>query len=331
MNLKIHKPTHIRNMDKVIKNISLQIIREEEKKEEEKKEERINTVFMENKIKRIEEGRRYTHDERFIISGNIPDLDDDIYNPEKIKYLLIKNVRTLIPSSVISIFINLESLHIDDCNVSSETISRLDRCEKLRDVGFSYLIIDNLSILAECKDLEIIAIRGCSGIDYIPNLNNCRNLWSITIDRCEIEDISFLSECENLKVLSLFHNNIMDISSLSECRKIEQLNLFKNRNLSNISVVSNFKNLRLLDLRKTSVSDISSVGECKNLRDIQLWNSNVIDISPLFLCSELEMIDPNYDDEKKDHLLRERFPNIDIKRTSSILKNIEVNIIPAIY
>ncbi len=140
-------------------------------------------------------------------------------------------------------------------------ISALKYFKNLKSLNLSYNLIEDLSPLAEMKNLEALYY----------------------FDASSVKNFSVLAELTNMLDIIIHSDTFTnaDMQSMSGMTNIELLWISAGKELTNISVVQNFKKLYKLNIENSGVSDISSVSGITSLVEMSLRGSHVSDISPL--------------------------------------------------
>lgn len=144
----------------------------------------------------------------------------------------------------------------------------------------------------------------------LKELENIDNLHSITLNNCDLSDISALEGITKLTSLNLRDNNISDISVLKNMTELTSLNLRDNR-ISDISALKNMTELNFLDLSGNNISDISVLKNMTKLTYLDLGSNGFSDISALKYTTKLTYLN-----------LGDRYRYDDIISDFSALKNL---------
>lgn len=128
--------------------------------------------------------------------------------------------------------------------------------------------ITSLIGLEYAKNLTTLNLYSCSIQDYSP-LSDLHNLSSLHLDSCGISDLSSLvleiERLPRLEYLSLVNNNIEDISSLVKMKNLESLWLSGNK-ISDISPLLSLRNLKDLGIQNNLLDDVISEGHLLTIR-----------------------------------------------------------------
>ncbi len=139
--------------------------------------------------------------------------------------------------------------------------------------------LDGLTMLsADSED-----IRSLDGIEH------CRNLTSVDLFGCAIEDPSALANLAFLDTIELSRNNLKDVTPLGEITRLERLSLEEN-GISNLEPLSKLKRLVLLDVSQNDIEDIGPLSELGELERLFISRNIVKDISPLEKLKKLEIV-----------------------------------------
>ena len=113
-------------------------------------------------------------------------------------------------------------------NRDIQTIVQERKCTYLsiRECAISDEALDEFGDLTEIVSLTIESCTGLSNLDFLAALTNLR---SLTINDCEITDISALGNLSGLERLSLQGNQISNISVLAFIEELQVLDLSQNQ------------------------------------------------------------------------------------------------------
>jgi internalin A len=146
--------------------------------------------------------------------------------------------------------------------------------------GFIYPSeLDGLTMLsADSED-----IRSLEGIE------NCRNLTSVDLFGCAIDDPSALTRLPFLDTIELSRNSLSDVTSLGEIAHLERLSLEEN-SISDLSPLAKLKHLTLLDVSQNDISDIDPLSGLTSLERLFISRNMISDLRPLVNLERLEII-----------------------------------------
>jgi internalin A len=116
--------------------------------------------------------------------------------------------------------------------------------------------INDISMLAKCKNLSVVRISYNPVFEDISPLKNLRKLRDLDLDSCNLSDLSPLAKLTNLVRLAVPNNNISDITPIADLRKLEELDIVNTR-IVDISVLGNISSLKFLRIHHTPIMDIS--------------------------------------------------------------------------
>jgi hypothetical protein len=170
--------------------------------------------------------------------------------------------------------------------IEKELKIKLEKVDIITWTNKGYTLNQNGSVtglsFSECKIVNL------DQITYL--LEDLMDLSQLSVNNCQLNDISLLQELMSLTHLFLFHNQISDISPLEELTSLTQLSLANNQ-ISDISPLKDIKSLTQLSLARNKISDISPLKELKSLTKLFLHNNQLIDISPLRDLKKLDELD----------------------------------------
>jgi len=139
--------------------------------------------------------------------------------------------------------------------------------------------LDGLTMLsADSED-----IRSLHGIEH------CRNLTSVDLFGCAIEDPSALTNLAFLETIELSRNNLSDVTPLGELTRLERLSLEENE-ITNLEPLRGLKRLTLLDVSQNEIRDIGPLTELQELVRLFISRNLISDISPLAKLKKLEIV-----------------------------------------
>ena len=170
----------------------------------------------------------------------------------------------LLDFSVLGQFSNLSQLGLT--NVNDFDISFLSHLTKLE--GFGLYKGSNINLAEISK--------------HIP-----KNLSKLSLNACELRDITDLSGLNQLEMLSIDHNNISDLSPLSRFTRLKELS----SNFSHIidgAPLAGLSELEKLSVEGNHISDLSFVSELENLKELNISYNNLSDLSLLDDLPNLE-------------------------------------------
>lgn len=176
--------------------------------------------------------------------------------------------------------------------------------DDLSDLKF-FTSLKHLTINYQCrinlKELQNLNIRSLSinscNINYdgfidIINTGNIRSL-SISCNNLSDFDLHKLKEMKNLNTLYLIDCNINDISFIEDLINLTKLGL-QNNEFSNIDSLSNLINLEELRLDGNDIKDISVLYNLKKLKLFSGFNTKIIDWEPVSHVETVQKYAPSY-------------------------------------
>lgn len=146
--------------------------------------------------------------------------------------------------------------------------------------------------LVEAKDTNIteLDLTG-SYLNEIPQeLTMLTKLTKLVLDRNpNIEDFSSLSKLENLTYLSLNKNQIEDVTFLKHLTQLKHLHLINNR-IKDIQPLFNLSNLEVLDLDHNPIQGYLGINKLLNLTSLYLAFNDIKDLSPFKDLQNLKLL-----------------------------------------
>lgn len=160
----------------------------------------------------------------------------------------------------------------------SQTII-LNANEVLIGIEIPELNIEDISILAKCKDLVFINLTGNSVKDISP-LSELRSLKTLYLGGNKINDISPLVYLKKLELLTIWTNPIEDFSYLKQLKSLKEL-YCQSIDLEDFEFIKYLPNLREIALDENFVSDLSPLITNSSLQIASLTRNNISDLTPI--------------------------------------------------
>lgn len=157
-----------------------------------------------------------------------------------------------------------------------------------------YCTASELNFLSGMRDLKTLAFN-ISQVD-LTGIGALTNLIHLSLDVCNIDDISPLSGLVNLQSLYSRRNYISDLSPLSGLTQLADLSIINYNDptedelpwqLTDLTPLANLTNLRSLDLSQNRISDLTPLANLTNLTTLNLSANKITDISPLANLTKL--------------------------------------------
>jgi internalin A len=138
--------------------------------------------------------------------------------------------------------------------------------------------VDNNAITKDGKvtQLNLFGVKIYS-LDF---LRNFKELESLSITDCGVENISSISQLYNLKTLQLVDNLIKNISPLLELKKLKILYLSGNP-ISNIELIGNITNLTELQIWDVGIQDINFTKNLNHLIFLNVSQNSITSIDSI--------------------------------------------------
>lgn len=215
-----------------------------------------------------------------------------------LRVIEVSNCFSLEPSVLRNICSNnCETIILDNSNVTGSCIDDVKSVETLQ----------TLSLIG-CRKLDTLNVGrftalmrlflGCTLISTrtLCGLEACRNLVLLNLGGCKgIDDVNALRHLKKLKELFAHETSLTDagILGLGHCSALEKLNLGGCGSISSVNVLGSLRNLSELHLWNTRVSDagIQGLRTCVALTELILDNcSGITDVSVLSELSDLRWL-----------------------------------------
>ena len=134
---------------------------------------------------------------------------------------------------------------------------------------------------ADLDSVTNLIIQDNYEVKNISDVAKCRNITSIVITNCKVEDVSPLAELEYLESADLSRNNISDISELERNISLHTL-ILDNNKIKDFSALCKLYNLEYLSLAGNNISNIpDEILELQALGYLNLENNRLITIDKL--------------------------------------------------
>ena len=147
------------------------------------------------------------------------------------------------------------------------------------------------SILPITNSTELISLS-CRNIAFknFGSISRLKKLEYLSLEQCNISDISCLAESNKLKRLHLFNNEILSLDRLKDLENLEYLDISRN-NIMSLSGIEQMSKIKTFYCSRCSIRDISEISNLRHCKRISLSNNNITNIIPLENLIELENID----------------------------------------
>ena len=199
---------------------------------------------------------------------------------------LALNDNFITDASPLSGLINLTSLRLDNNQIEDLTFA--DGLTELKSLSINgNKGIQTLSPLAALS-LNELYLNETSPKDP-EQLTHIKGLQKLSMEYCNLSDISWLTSMTSLTTLDLCENSITDLSGISELKQLGHLELDGNP-LENtaLSAISGLSDLTELSIRNCSLSSLSGLNSLKRLISLDASSNPVSDLSPLSELTEIE-------------------------------------------
>lgn len=191
---------------------------------------------------------------------------------------------------------SLQTLDVDEVDLSEADLSALGQCSLLEDVNLNRAGITNLSFLAGASALTRLSVVQ-NHLTRLEGLENHTSLTDLLADENELTDISALASCSSLSAFQANNNQIEDIAALASCPELTQLELGGNK-IKDISSLNSSMKMKNLDLEDNQVEDISSLTGMTDLITLKISGNKVKDPQALRPCVGLLELEINRNEIK---------------------------------
>eukprot|EP00697_Spironema_sp_BW2_P008444 gnl/Spiro4/23038_TR11383_c0_g1_i1.p1 gnl/Spiro4/23038_TR11383_c0_g1~~gnl/Spiro4/23038_TR11383_c0_g1_i1.p1 ORF type:complete len:610 (+),score=79.64 gnl/Spiro4/23038_TR11383_c0_g1_i1:79-1908(+) len=181
---------------------------------------------------------------------------------------------------------DLRRLMIDATRVTM--LEPLRACTQMELLWLGRTAVTSLQVLGGMPALSELWIEEMIGPDIRP-LVHCA-LQSLSLNGCQVGDLSPLTHCTALRHLHLVDTHLSSVRPIAACVKLEELLLSGNPSLADVDVLSSLVSLEMLTLNHTSTDSIAALRHCTRLTWLSLCRTPVSDIRHLSSCLALEHI-----------------------------------------
>jgi internalin A len=147
---------------------------------------------------------------------------------------------------------------------------------------------DSLSEAARHTVEVLLKYAGTSDINEANQILSSRD--ELSLEDCEISDLTPLQSLTNLTSLNLGYNQISDITPLQSLINLTSLNL-QNAQISDITALQSLTNLTELYLYDNQISDITALQSLTNLTSLHLGYDRISDITALQSLTNLTSLE----------------------------------------
>ena len=148
--------------------------------------------------------------------------------------------------------------------------------------------MDELKHLVFLEELTIPA--GATGeLDFLKFMTNLKtlNISSIAVNQDVLKSIANLVYLESL---TLNGCNLSNISALSEAQRLKELDLSNNQ-ISNLDPISSLKKLEKLTLKTNAISDLTPLSANTSLKELNVSGNSITSIAPICQLASLTRLD----------------------------------------
>ena len=180
---------------------------------------------------------------------------------------------------------NLTALTIEDGVQGNLTY--IGQMLNLTDLTIKNTIVDKDAVdaIGKLSIIKNLTLQGCNltNISVFANLTAVENL---DLSHNVISDISALSAMKKLKTVNLEHNVIAAVSALTGLTAIETLDL-SNNNISSLAPITDIATLTWLDAETNIISDLGELSGLTSLTYLNLKSNKLSNVGKITNCSNL--------------------------------------------
>ena len=148
----------------------------------------------------------------------------------------------------------------------------------LRRIVSEKLGVENLTI-ADMQRLHTL-ISKRDEIESLEGLQHAVNLKFLSINRCNISDLTPLAGLVKLNALEFYDTQISDLTPLAGLVNLKELQLSENQ-ISDLTPLAGLVNLEVLLLRENQVSDLSPITSLTKLKVLEIIDNPIEDFSQI--------------------------------------------------
>ena len=188
----------------------------------------------------------------------------------------------------------LETLELEGCVVTSETLKQIGACTGLKELILADCGVTNVSALSGLTGLRLLDLSGNS-IGSINTLVGLTALEELYLGHNALTSLPQMKSFEKLRILDLSYNALTYASSLSACLSVERLNVSHNK-LVSLLPLSALTNLVWLNASNNRVGDVSILAPCTGLESFLMTNNQLTEVDFLAGCPKLREVNIDYND-----------------------------------
>lgn len=184
----------------------------------------------------------------------------------------LETLHIYVPSEDLSFLKDMEflkELYVHSSSTKDWTF--ISSLKKLTFLHLKYCLFNDLKILRQLCSFQDRLVSQSNSFDqklFMPRLTN------VSLNYCEINDISPLEYCSSIVELNLSHNEIHDLSPLKGIRSLYYLTLRYNK-IVDLSPLRECEGIYYLNVRHNSIQDISPLGNLDNLSRLFLGHNKI--------------------------------------------------------
>lgn len=142
--------------------------------------------------------------------------------------------------------------------------------------------------IQKCKNLKRLYIDKCKMSDYSA-LSELKELEELTIGNSTVEDLSWLPRLTKLKKLELLNCiKIEDFSYIGQCSALNWLAIDGSKLLKNINFIANLRNLEILNISNNgTVESVAPIRNIPTIKAVAFGGNTVIEDGDLSIFESL--------------------------------------------
>lgn len=188
----------------------------------------------------------------------------------------------------------LRYLELDNCSVSTETLTQIGACQKLEVLILANCGLSNLGPLSTLEGLRILDLSDNS-ISSITPLADLATLDELYLGHNALTVLPSFRGLKTLRILDLSYNSLDYVGSLSTCTTLERLNLEHNR-LTSVSPVGALTELVWFNGSGNLVTDVGALAACTKLEGFVMTDNKLTNVDFLSACGGIQEVLIDYND-----------------------------------
>ena len=180
---------------------------------------------------------------------------------------------------------HLNELHIFNCDISDEGLSKIAALPVLNTLTLQNCGISGIAPLSEAINLVNLDLSN-NAIRNLQPLTSLKKLQKLNLNHNAVTDLSALSSISTLKELSISYNSLTTIAPITAITGLTKL--FADTNaIADLGDLNKLTSLTHLSLAKNNITDISLIATCTGLTELNISNNAISDIASLDSLNKL--------------------------------------------